>query len=50
MTDHDHLDGHIGSIVAPQPEELEHPWELQVEEQEGHGQSFSRSRPRRKYR
>ena len=22
---HDHLDGHVGSIVPPQPEELEHP-------------------------
>jgi hypothetical protein len=37
-------------VTGVPPEELEHPWELQVEEQEGHGQSFSRSRPRRKYR
>ena len=25
LTEHDRLDSHVGSIVPPQPEELEHP-------------------------
>jgi hypothetical protein len=50
VTEHDHLDSHVGSIVPPQPEQLEHSGELEVEEQECHDQSFSRSLPRRKSR